>query len=59
MATTLIATAQSLEQFAERGRTIKGGRRELVAVWPYVIRYRIEAQTVMILRVRHGARRSE
>ena len=31
--------------------------RELVTVSPYIIRYRISGEEVLILRVRHSARR--
>ena len=29
--------------------------REMTTVWPYILRYRVEAERVIILRVRHGA----
>jgi plasmid stabilization system protein ParE len=51
----LIAVADSLAEFSERGRDVGGGRREITSVWPYVIRYRVEDDTVLILRIRHGA----
>jgi toxin ParE1/3/4 len=35
----LLSAAESLVSFPDRGRPIGQGRRELVAVWPYVIRY--------------------
>jgi addiction module RelE/StbE family toxin len=53
----LVATAESLAEFSDRGRPVSSKRRELVVVWPYIIRYRIEAERVVILRVRHGAQR--
>ncbi|MEI9965496.1 MAG: type II toxin-antitoxin system RelE/ParE family toxin [Caulobacteraceae bacterium] len=56
MSRRLIAAALSLEGSPERGRPI-GRTRELTAVWPYVIRYRIDGDVVTILRIRHGARR--
>lgn len=52
----LVAAANSLADFPERGRAI-GPRRELTVIPPYVIRYRVDADRVLILRVRHGARR--
>jgi toxin ParE1/3/4 len=52
----LIAVADSLAEFSERGRDAGEGRREMTTVWPYVLRYRIEADRVVILRIRHGAR---
>lgn len=49
--------ANGLVHFPERGRPVAFRRRELSTVWPYVIRYRIEGERVVILRVRHGKRR--
>ncbi len=31
--------------------------RELVSAYPYIIRYRIDGDTVVILRIRHTSRR--
>lgn len=59
MAARLIEAANSLDSFPERGRSIGRGRRELTVVWPYVIRYRIADEHVVILRVRHGAQAPE
>lgn len=56
-AARLVAAAESLADLSERGRPVNSKRRELIVVWPYIIRYRIEAERVVILRVRHGARR--
>lgn len=52
----LIAVADSLAEFSERGRDAGEGRREMTSVWPYILRYRVEGDTVIILRIRHGAR---
>lgn len=52
----LIAVADSLAEFSERGRDVGDGRREMTTVWPYVLRYRVEGDRVVILRVWHGAR---
>lgn len=57
MAEALIAAGNGLIEFPERGRSLGGGRRELTVVWPYVIRYRVEHERIVILRVRHGRRR--
>jgi toxin ParE1/3/4 len=57
MALRLIAAGMSLAENPRRGRAIGGGRRELVAVPPYLIRYRIRGDTIEILAIRHGARR--
>ena len=53
----LVALADSLAEFSERGRDVGGGRREMTIVPPYVLRYRIDGQRVIILRIRHGAQR--
>ena len=55
LAKRLIATADSLAEYSERGRDVGDGRRELTIVWPYLLRYRVEAERVIILRIRHGA----
>jgi toxin ParE1/3/4 len=58
MAEALFAAGDSLVQFPHRGRPVRGtAMRELVSVSPYIIRYRIDGDTVVILRVRHSARR--
>jgi addiction module RelE/StbE family toxin len=56
MAERLIALADSLADFPDRGRDAGEGRRELTVVPPYILRYRVEPERVVILRVRHGAR---
>jgi plasmid stabilization system protein ParE len=55
----LITVADSLAEFSERGRDVGEGRREMTSVWPYVLRYRVEGDAVIILRIRHGARDEE
>lgn len=55
----LIAVADSLATFPNRGRDAGDGRREMTTVWPYVLRYRVTDDVVTILRVRHGARDEE
>lgn len=52
----LIAVADSLAEFPDRGRDAGDGRREMTTVRPYVLRYRVEADRVIILRIRHSAR---
>src|SRR4051794_10884685 len=52
----LIELADSLGEFPQRGRDAGQGRRELTVVRPYIPRYRVEGETVFILRIRHGAR---
>ena len=53
----LFAIGASLANYPERGRLSTQGRREIVAVPPYVLRYRIVGDVVVIGSVRHGARR--
>jgi len=55
----LIELADSLAEFPNRGRDAGDGRREMTMVPPYVLRYRVEGERVIILRIRHGARMEE
>ncbi|MDR6294461.1 type II toxin-antitoxin system RelE/ParE family toxin [Inquilinus sp. 2KB_12] len=56
IAIQIIATCDRLEYLPERGRLgIVPGTRELTAMWPYVIVYRITPAAVEILRIWHGA----
>lgn len=55
----LIAVADSLAEFSERGRPAGENLREMTTVWPYILRYRVEDDLVIILRIRHGARAEE
>jgi len=55
----LIELADSLAEFPDRGRDAGDGKREMTTVWPYILRYRVEAARVVILRIRHGARGEE
>jgi toxin ParE1/3/4 len=58
VAASLKASGDSLRQFPHRGRPVPGtAMRELVSAYPYIIRYHIDGDTVVILRVRHVARR--
>ena len=59
VAERIIETGNSLATFPNRGRQVPGTRlRETAFARPYIIRYRIDPDRVVILRVRHGARRS-
>ncbi len=31
----------------------------MTVIWPYVIRYRVEDERVIIVRIRHGARNDD
>jgi toxin ParE1/3/4 len=58
MAGALLAAGDSLAAFPNRGRIVpRTTLREWTIVYPYIIRYRVAADHVRILRVRHGARR--
>ena len=59
LAARLVEVADSLAQFSDRGRAVDGGLREMTTVWPYIIRYRVEEDRIVILRIRHGARDEE
>ncbi|WP_430422997.1 type II toxin-antitoxin system RelE/ParE family toxin [Phenylobacterium sp.] len=54
MAQRLKLAAESLSEHPERGRP-SGGLRELAIVPPYLIRDRVGAGVVQIVRIRHGA----
>jgi len=53
----LVTGAESLAENPETGRPVAAGLRELVAIQPYLIRYRVIPGAVRIIRIRHGARR--
>jgi toxin ParE1/3/4 len=55
LARRLAAAARSLETAPDRGRSIPGGRRELVVIRPYLIRYAYSENQVVIHELRHGA----
>ena len=58
VAASLKVLGDNLATFPLRGRLVRGtSLRELVSIYPYVIRYAIEGDTVVILRVRHTSRR--
>ncbi len=56
VAVQLVAACDRLEYLPERGRPgLVPGTRELVALWPYIIVYRVAPEGVQILRIWHGA----
>jgi plasmid stabilization system protein ParE len=58
VAASLKASGDSLGHFPHRGRPVPGtAMRELVTTYPYIIRYHIDGNNVVILRVRHTSRR--
>jgi toxin ParE1/3/4 len=59
MARRLIEAGDSLRTFPDRGRPVSGGRRELVTIPPYIIRYKFDGERVFIVGVRHSAQLSD
>ena len=58
LAAALLAAGDGLPLFPNRGPRVSGtNMRELVAMRPYIIRYRVMDDVVHILRIRHSARR--
>jgi len=55
----LVNAVDSLADLPDRGRPVGGDRRELTAIFPYIVRYRVTAESVVVLRIRHGARSPE
>ncbi|HZZ32832.1 MAG TPA: type II toxin-antitoxin system RelE/ParE family toxin [Phenylobacterium sp.] len=55
----LVGTVESLAAHPKRGRVVRGEVRELVVVAPDIVRYRITAQAVEVIRIRHGAQRPD
>jgi plasmid stabilization system protein ParE len=56
LARRLVDLADSLAEFPNRGRVAEEDSREMTTVWPYILRYLIDGDKVLILRIRHGAR---
>lgn len=54
--TRLVATVESLTVQPHRGRPVGRGARELVAIRPYLVLYRVTSEAVQIIHIRHGAR---
>ncbi len=52
----LSSLGDSLADFPSRGRPCGDGLREMTTLPPYVLRYEIVGDRVVILRVRHAAR---
>jgi plasmid stabilization system protein ParE len=55
----LVRAAENLALQPNIGRSVGAGSRELVTIAPYIIRYRVTDDAVVILRIRHGARRPD
>lgn len=56
-AARLVEAAESLARHPDRGRPSGRYAPELVVIAPYLIRYRVKAGTVQIIRIKHGAQR--
>jgi toxin ParE1/3/4 len=52
----LATAALQISKFPYTGQLTRNGNRRLV-VEPYLMRYRVEEDRVIILRIRHGAQR--
>ena len=57
LAEALLTQGDGLVNFPHRGRPVGDNLREIMPVYPYLIRYEVTGDTVQILRVRHGMRR--
>ncbi len=57
MAIRLVSVAMGLEDHPNQGRNA-GRFRELATVPPYLIRYKVTAETVEILRIKHAAQQT-
>jgi len=55
----LTATDKVIGAFPRAGHPPGRKYLEFPIVWPYLVRYRIEGDNIIILRVRHGARQTE
>lgn len=56
VAVQIVAACDRLEYLPERGRPgLVPGTREIVALWPYVIVYRVTPVAVEIINIWHGA----
>ncbi len=53
VAAEIIETGDALVNFPHRGRMVHRTMREVITSYPYIIRYRIVGDEVVILRVRH------
>lgn len=56
IADRLARLAASLSFFPERGRPAAEGSREMVTVRPFIMRYIVEPEQIIVLGIRHAAR---
>jgi toxin ParE1/3/4 len=57
IAERLLAVADSLAEFPNRGRPGPADTREMTIVPPYIVRYKVDEESVSILQIWHGARK--
>ena len=57
MVAKLVAAAETLAEYPERGRRHPRGWREFTNAKPYLIQYSVSDVLVRVLRIRHAARR--
>jgi addiction module RelE/StbE family toxin len=53
--TRLITAVESLAEHPHRGRNVGRDIREMVAIRPYLVVYKVTTEGVMILHIKHGA----
>ena len=56
IAQRVVALADSLAEFSNRGRPGPEGTREMTIIPPYILRYAVDEESVSILQIWHGAR---
>ncbi len=59
MAMRLKRAGDSLGEHSERTRFVGRGLRELTAIPPYILRYQVTSDAVVIVRIRHGAQQDD
>jgi toxin ParE1/3/4 len=59
MAMRLKRAGDSLGEHPERTRAVGPGLRELTAIPPYILRYQVTPDAVVIVRIRHGAQQDD
>lgn len=57
--TRLIAAVESLAEHPHRGRPVGQDIRELVAIRPYLVVYKVTPEGVTVLHIKHGAQQQD
>lgn len=55
LAARLVSTVESLADFPHRGHPVGAEVRELTTIAPYIVRYRVTANAVQVVWIKHGA----